>query len=152
MQTNNKSGNASKIAWSQEDRDLMVEGWGVKKPYVLFARHQNMGDNWGKTKLRFPIRNNRRFNEMVVYPQIQESLIVIKRMSNEALEQAITTTGARESGLPGTSSEMPRRLCAEDSVFPMRARCITLCPTRAGTCRTTPLTRPSIYWVAVRTQ
>jgi len=89
MQTNNKSGNASKIARSQEDRDLMVEGWGVKKPYVLFARHQNMGDNWGKTKLRFPIRNNRRFNEMVVYPQIQESLIVIKRMSKETLEQAV---------------------------------------------------------------
>ncbi|KAJ3553153.1 hypothetical protein NM688_g3766 [Phlebia brevispora] len=75
-------GDAFKIAWSQEDRDVTIDTWGVQKPYILFAKHVNMkGD--------FPIPDNKRFNEMVVYPQVQESLIVINRMSNQEVEQAI---------------------------------------------------------------
>jgi len=86
MQSNVNSGDTNKIAWVQEDRDRMFAEWGVHKPYVLFARHPNMGNGWGMT---FPVPNNSRFNEMVVYPQIQEALIVINRMSDAALDQAI---------------------------------------------------------------
>jgi len=86
LQTFVNSGNASKVASSQEDRDLMIEGWGVRKPYALFARHPNMEDGWD---LEFPVPNSRRWNEMVVYPQIQEALIFIKRMSDAALDHAI---------------------------------------------------------------
>lgn len=73
----------SDIAWKQEDRDDMIEEWGVKKPYVLFSRHTNMKHSAG---LKFPIANGRRFNEMVVYGQIQEALIVVERMTSDELE------------------------------------------------------------------
>lgn len=86
MHSHVNSGDASKIAWVQEDRDRQVAHWGVFKPYVLFSRHPNMGNNG---RLRFPVPNNRRFNEMVIYPQVQEALIVIKRMSHDDLTEAI---------------------------------------------------------------
>ncbi|KAJ3555669.1 hypothetical protein NM688_g2449 [Phlebia brevispora] len=71
------------IAWSQEDRDAKIATqWGVQKPYILFAKHINMGAG-------FPVADPLRWNEMVIYPQVQESLIVINRMSNQELDQAI---------------------------------------------------------------
>ncbi|KAJ3552994.1 hypothetical protein NM688_g3857 [Phlebia brevispora] len=79
--TNVNSGNAFQIAWSQEDRDAMIAAWGVQKPYILFARHPNMGGD-------FPVPNGKRWNEMVIYPQVQDSLIVINRMSDQELDQA----------------------------------------------------------------
>ncbi|KIY73888.1 hypothetical protein CYLTODRAFT_406291 [Cylindrobasidium torrendii FP15055 ss-10] len=76
-----KRGSLFATAWSEEDRDRQVAQWGVKKPYVLFARHPNMGGN-------FPIPNPQRFNELVIYPQIQENLIVVRRMSDNELGSA----------------------------------------------------------------
>ncbi|THU80938.1 hypothetical protein K435DRAFT_972556 [Dendrothele bispora CBS 962.96] len=82
LQTNVQRWDEFKIAWSQEDRDRKVAQWGVKKPYILFARHPNMGGS-------FPIKNNLRWNEMVVYGQIQESLIFIERLSDQQLNTEI---------------------------------------------------------------
>ncbi|TCD65674.1 hypothetical protein EIP91_002301 [Steccherinum ochraceum] len=69
------------LGWSEEDRNRQVAQWGVKKPYVLFSRHPNMGGG-------FPIPFPQRFNELVVYPQVQENLIVAVRMSNNDLGSA----------------------------------------------------------------
>ncbi|EIN11148.1 hypothetical protein PUNSTDRAFT_124641 [Punctularia strigosozonata HHB-11173 SS5] len=78
----NVQSNEFVLGWSQEDRDRLIAGWGVQKPYVLFARHPNMGAG-------FPVPNGQRFNEMVIYPQVQENLIVIQRMSDQELAQAV---------------------------------------------------------------
>ncbi|TFK22407.1 hypothetical protein FA15DRAFT_748747 [Coprinopsis marcescibilis] len=87
LQTNNVSGKPFDIAWSQENRDLKVESWGVKKPYILFARHHNMPkEKWG---LPFPIPYPQRFNEMVIYPQVQEAQILIVRLSDADLAKHI---------------------------------------------------------------
>ncbi|KAF5384502.1 hypothetical protein D9757_006410 [Collybiopsis confluens] len=67
------------LGWSEEDRNRQVAQWGVKKPYVLFSRHPNMGAG-------FPFRG--RFNELVIYPQIQENLILTVRMSDSELRTA----------------------------------------------------------------
>ena len=69
------------LGWSEEDRNRQVAQWGVKKPYVLFSRHPNMGAG-------FPIPNPRRFNELVIYPQVQENLILAVRMSQSELNAA----------------------------------------------------------------
>ena len=74
------------VAWSEEDRDRQVAQWGVHKPYVLFAIHPNMGSHVG---MQFPVPGNRRWNEMVIYPQIQENLILTIRMSDSELNTAI---------------------------------------------------------------
>ncbi|KAJ8094235.1 hypothetical protein PM082_006773 [Marasmius tenuissimus] len=69
------------LGWSEEDRNRQVAQWGVKKPYVLFSRHPNMGGG-------FPIPSPRRFNELVIYPQVQENLILTVRMSDSELRSA----------------------------------------------------------------
>ncbi|KAG7097700.1 hypothetical protein E1B28_005025 [Marasmius oreades] len=74
------------IAESDIKRDGQVADWGVLRPYVLFCRHPNMKDRDG---MQFPIPEPKRFNEMVIYGQTQENLIVIRRMSDAQLEQAI---------------------------------------------------------------
>ena len=74
------------VAWSEEDRDRQVAQWGVHKPYVLFARHPNMGNGWG---LQFPVTGGKRWNEMVIYPQIQENLILTIRMTDSELNDEI---------------------------------------------------------------
>jgi len=71
-----------KSSANQADRDWKIEKWGVKKPYVLFARHMNMGGN-------FPVPNGARWNEMVIYPQIQEALLITIRMEDQHLESDI---------------------------------------------------------------
>lgn len=40
----------------------------------------------------FPVPYPLRWNEMVIYPQVQESLIVVNRMSDQELDQAIRTS------------------------------------------------------------
>ncbi|KAF9269932.1 hypothetical protein L218DRAFT_992611 [Marasmius fiardii PR-910] len=77
--TNNQNGQEFDIAWSQEDRDRKVESWGVQKPYILFSRHHDMQGT-------VPVRG--RFNEMVVYGQIQEGPILNVQMSNQQLADA----------------------------------------------------------------
>ncbi|KAH8107091.1 acid phosphatase-domain-containing protein [Cristinia sonorae] len=67
-QTDNKHWNAWQIAWRQEDRDDWIEKMGVKRPYVLFSRHHWMED--------MPIPQGQRFNEMVVYRQVQDALLL----------------------------------------------------------------------------
>ncbi|KAK7458729.1 hypothetical protein VKT23_009728 [Stygiomarasmius scandens] len=81
LKTNVQSWDAFRIAWSQEDRDRQVAHWGVKKPYILFSRHPNMGG-------KFPIKNGR-FNEMVIYGQIQEASIFIERLTPQQLKHDI---------------------------------------------------------------
>lgn len=84
--TQTKTGTDFEIAWSQEDRDRKVASWGVHKPYVLFARHPTKANRPG---LKFPVPNGRRWNEMVVYPQVQEALVVVHRMSDFQLNQVV---------------------------------------------------------------
>ncbi|EIN11146.1 hypothetical protein PUNSTDRAFT_131326 [Punctularia strigosozonata HHB-11173 SS5] len=86
LKINVTKASAFQIAWSQEDRDRQVAAWGVQKPYILFARHPNMNDHKG---LKFPVPNNKRWNEMVVYGQVQENLILTVRMSDKELDHAI---------------------------------------------------------------
>ncbi|PPR01113.1 hypothetical protein CVT24_000409 [Panaeolus cyanescens] len=74
------------IADSDLKRDKQVSRWGVSRPYVLFCRHPNMGRRDG---LQFPIPDPQRFNELVIYGQTQESLIVIQRMTDAELVKAI---------------------------------------------------------------
>ncbi|KAL0065528.1 hypothetical protein AAF712_007439 [Marasmius tenuissimus] len=74
------------VATSELKRDQQVAAWGVRRPYVLFSRHPNMGRRDG---LQFPIPTPQRFNEMVIYGQTQENLIVINRMTDTQLDQAI---------------------------------------------------------------
>ncbi|KAF8650912.1 hypothetical protein AX16_005037, partial [Volvariella volvacea WC 439] len=78
--TNNQHWNATQIAWSQENRDDQVAKWGVQKPYILFSRHPYM--------FGMPIRRGR-WNEMVVYGQVQEALFLTIRMSNQEVADAI---------------------------------------------------------------
>ncbi|KAJ8502020.1 hypothetical protein ONZ45_g11923 [Pleurotus djamor] len=77
------NGTPFNVGWSQEDRDRLVASWGVQKPYVLFARHPNM-DNWPQKPGTppFPVPNRKRWNEMVVYPQIQEAQLLAIRMTD----------------------------------------------------------------------
>lgn len=70
-----------KLGWSEEDRNRQVAQWGVEKPYVLFSRHRNMGAG-------FPIPSPQRFNELVIYPQVQENLILTIRLSDSELNSA----------------------------------------------------------------
>ncbi|TCD70243.1 Magnesium-dependent phosphatase 1 [Steccherinum ochraceum] len=74
------------VADSELKRDAQVAAWGVHRPYVLFSRHPNMKKRDG---LQFPIRDPLRFNELVIYGQTQENLIVVNRMSDAQLNQAI---------------------------------------------------------------
>jgi magnesium-dependent phosphatase 1 len=84
-------GDPKVAAWRQEDTDLEIAGWGVHKPYVLFSRHINLKiiGEWS-----FPVPGLRRWNEMVIYPQVQESLIVVQRMTDEELAAAIKDPNA----------------------------------------------------------
>ncbi|KAF8840344.1 hypothetical protein BDN67DRAFT_981104 [Paxillus ammoniavirescens] len=80
LQTDVQKWDAFRIAWSQEDRDRTVANWGVQKPYVLFARHPNMGAG-------FPVRSGR-WNEMVVYGQTQEALFLTVPLSDQEVNSA----------------------------------------------------------------
>jgi len=78
MMQDTSSDSPFKLGWSEEDRNRQVAQWGVKKPYVLFSRHPSMGGD-------FPIPWGQRFNELVIYPQVQENLILTIRLSDREL-------------------------------------------------------------------
>jgi magnesium-dependent phosphatase 1 len=78
------------LGWRQERNDLEVAGWGVHKPYILFSRHFNLKSI---LELSFPVFWGR-WNEMVIYPQVQESLLVVRRLTDEQLETTINDTNA----------------------------------------------------------
>lgn len=81
LQTDNKHWDATKTAWKQEDRDCLVARWGVKTPYILFSRHHWMDG--------MPIPEGTRWNEMAVYPQIQDALFLTYLLTTEQLEENI---------------------------------------------------------------
>ncbi|KIJ46698.1 hypothetical protein M422DRAFT_249863 [Sphaerobolus stellatus SS14] len=63
------------IAASQTNRDAhMKKSSNVEKPYILFSRHGYMSD-MGKPQYQLNINPKKRFNEMVLYPQIQDHLL-----------------------------------------------------------------------------
>ncbi|KAK0727576.1 acid phosphatase-domain-containing protein [Lasiosphaeria miniovina] len=64
----------------QQARDeFITKTYGVKKPYVLFSRHHYM-DVFKDTR----IPQGSRFNELVVYPQIQDALFFCVPIQNHA--------------------------------------------------------------------
>jgi magnesium-dependent phosphatase 1 len=81
LQTNNVGwgANEASIGDSQENRDDWVKGYGVTKPYILFSKHYKMPG--------MPIPDNTRFNEMVIYPQLQDSLFFAHRMQRDEVEK-----------------------------------------------------------------
>ncbi|KAJ8520242.1 hypothetical protein ONZ45_g2930 [Pleurotus djamor] len=85
----NVNGNPCTIAQIQNKRDELVASWGVQKPYVLFSRHFNMGG-------RFPVRKPGRWNEMVVYGQIQEAQLLTLRMEDSALTLDVGNPGKHQ--------------------------------------------------------
>ncbi|KAJ7511423.1 hypothetical protein B0H11DRAFT_2215249 [Mycena galericulata] len=66
IQTDNNNWEPRDVALKQEQRDsILANKYGIQKPYILFARHPRMNG--------MQIQGAR-FNEMVVYPQLQDSL------------------------------------------------------------------------------
>ncbi|KAK1227921.1 hypothetical protein PQX77_009060 [Marasmius sp. AFHP31] len=100
------------VATSELKRDQQVAAWGVRRPYVLFSRHPNMGRRDG---LQFPIPNPQRFNEMVIYGQTQENLIVINRMTDAQLDQAIKNKAnlSYEHQIPEWNIKVPEQTKAD---------------------------------------
>ncbi|KAH8107097.1 acid phosphatase-domain-containing protein [Cristinia sonorae] len=80
--TNVKSGNLAIIAKRQEERDQQIAKWGVQAPYILFSRHFRMGG------MTLP-NKEKRFNEMVVYTQVQDALLLTVKLSEAELEQRL---------------------------------------------------------------
>ncbi|KAK7440993.1 hypothetical protein VKT23_016773 [Stygiomarasmius scandens] len=73
--TNNMHATDDQIGKSQLDRDAHIQkAFHVKKPYILFSRHNYMSD-MGKPEYGLSINPKKRFNEMVIYPQIQDALM-----------------------------------------------------------------------------
>ena len=69
-QTDNINITDAQIAESQINRDdHIARSFRVEKPYVLFARH-----HWMQQMNGVPRLCGYRFNEMVIYPQIQDAL------------------------------------------------------------------------------
>ncbi|KAF8835571.1 hypothetical protein BDN67DRAFT_975156 [Paxillus ammoniavirescens] len=81
--TNNKGWDAAKIAETQEARDRRVAKWGVKAPYILFSRHHWMDG--------MPIPKDTRWNEMVVYPQIQDAMFLTRPLTAKQVNKKIKT-------------------------------------------------------------
>ncbi|KAF9524654.1 acid phosphatase-domain-containing protein [Crepidotus variabilis] len=80
MQMNNMHWSAEQTGKNQEDRDhTIATNWHVYAPYVLFSQHHWMKGMPGQPKQRWP--------EMVVYTQIQRSLIEIVQLSTDALKK-----------------------------------------------------------------
>ncbi|KAK7000384.1 acid phosphatase-domain-containing protein [Favolaschia claudopus] len=68
LQTDNEHGTEDEIAQSQENRDqYFADRFNIQKPYILFSRHHHMPE------MGLSVTPGR-FNEMVVYPQLQDSL------------------------------------------------------------------------------
>ncbi|CAL1705822.1 unnamed protein product [Somion occarium] len=73
--TNNQHSKAEDIAKMQIKRDEYIhKHHHVEKPYILFSRHHYMHE-MGKSKYNIVINSKKRFNEMVIYPQVQDALM-----------------------------------------------------------------------------
>jgi hypothetical protein len=86
LQTNATSEHPAVVALKQEDCDRLIASWGVSKPYVLFSRRASAGNN---RILPFPVPDNERWNEMVIYPKVQDASILAVRLSDQELSNAI---------------------------------------------------------------
>ncbi|KAF2501613.1 hypothetical protein BU16DRAFT_556093 [Lophium mytilinum] len=68
--TDNHHSTDEQIAESQLKRDkLIARTFKVDKPYVLFSRH-----HWMREMRATNLPHGKRFNEMVLYPQVQDAL------------------------------------------------------------------------------
>jgi len=81
MMTDVKTKDAFKIGWAQEDRDRTVAQWGIQTPYILFSRHFKMAG--------MPVPGNQRWNEMVIYSQVQNALLLAVPLSDAELNAKI---------------------------------------------------------------
>ncbi|THU78088.1 hypothetical protein K435DRAFT_769697 [Dendrothele bispora CBS 962.96] len=73
--TDNVHSSKQQIASKQLELDKhLQEAFDVKKPYILFSRHNYMPP-MGQQEYQLSINPNKRFNEMVIYPQIQDALM-----------------------------------------------------------------------------
>jgi len=70
-----------KIGWAQESRDRLVARWGVQSPYILFSRHFKMNG--------MPLKDGQRWNEMVIYSQVQDALMLTFPMTDEDVDKRI---------------------------------------------------------------
>ncbi|KAK3377076.1 acid phosphatase-domain-containing protein [Lasiosphaeria ovina] len=75
------------LAQSQANRDAKIkELYGVDKPYVLISRHvsrrQFKEDKYKGTRLG--ALKGKRFNEMVIFPQVQDALFFVAPLSDNA--------------------------------------------------------------------
>ncbi|KAK7000382.1 acid phosphatase-domain-containing protein [Favolaschia claudopus] len=74
-QTDNMHQTKAAVAWAQEDRDQRIERlYGKLKPYILLSKHHTM-TAFGMGG----ITSGNRFNEMVIYPQLQDALFYAGR-------------------------------------------------------------------------
>lgn len=73
--TNNIHETDAAIAQTQVTRDqYILKTFKVGKPYILFSRHHYMQE-MDEAAYGVTINSEQRFNEMVVYPQIQDALM-----------------------------------------------------------------------------
>lgn len=73
--TNNIGATDAAIAKSQVRRDQhMLREFKVKKPYILLSKHRYMKE-MSKPSYKISMNTQTRFNEMVVYPQVQDALM-----------------------------------------------------------------------------
>jgi magnesium-dependent phosphatase 1 len=80
LMTNVQTESAFKIAWDQEDRDAKAAQWGAQTPYILFSRHFWMTG--------MPIARAR-WNEMVIYTQIQDAMMLTIPLSDQHVNALI---------------------------------------------------------------
>ncbi|KAF9524658.1 acid phosphatase-domain-containing protein [Crepidotus variabilis] len=78
-QTSNTTWSFEASGLSQENRDRAIAGYGVYTPYVLFSQHFYIPG--------MPAPILRRWTEMVIYTQIQRSLIEVVPLSDQQVQQ-----------------------------------------------------------------
>ena len=78
-----KTSDAFTVAWAQENRDQQMAQWGVQQPYILFSRHFRMEG------MESIIPDGTRWNEMVIYSQVQDALLLAIPLDDAELERRI---------------------------------------------------------------
>jgi len=82
--TDVKQGDPFAIGWSQENRDSHIsQQWGVQPPYILFSKHIPMK---GMEKFN---PQWKRINEMVIYSQVQDALLLAVPLSDDEVKRKI---------------------------------------------------------------
>ncbi|EIW81815.1 hypothetical protein CONPUDRAFT_143487 [Coniophora puteana RWD-64-598 SS2] len=77
---------AFQIGWDQENRDAQAARWGSPTPYILFSRHWRMSE-------MPPSIGSGRWNEMVIYTQIQDALMLTIPLSEQQVIEKIQLGG-----------------------------------------------------------